>query len=53
MKKKYWKVWKYALGSYEDTEGHDDAIAYIRTTILLVNLLAASLIIINIISGWT
>ena len=50
--KEWWKVWKYALGSYQDTEGYDDAIAIIRTAILLLNIIAASFIIINILLGW-
>ena len=46
--KEWWKVWKYALGSYQDTEEYDDAIAIIRTAILLLNIIAATFIILLI-----
>ena len=52
--KKGWTVWKHALGSYssEDTAGHDDAIALIHTGIVVFNLMAAALIMANIVAGW-
>ena len=53
-KQKWWTVWKHSLGSYsdEDTAGHDDLIAIIRTTILSINLACAFLIMMNIVVGW-
>ena len=53
-KQKWWTVWKHSLGSYsyEDTAGHDDLIAIIRTTIVSINLTCAFLIMMNIIVGW-
>ena len=52
--KKSWTVWKHALGSYsnEDTAGHDDAIALIRTILVVFNLSCAALIMVNILVGW-
>jgi hypothetical protein len=52
--KKGWTVWKHALGSYsnEDTAGHDDAIALIRTFLVVFNLIAAGLIMVNILASW-
>lgn len=53
-KQKWWTVWKHSLGSYsdEDTAGHDDLIAIIRTTILSINIACAFLIMMNIVVGW-
>ena len=52
--KKGWTVWKHALGSYshEETAGYEDAIAMIRTFLVGFNLLAALLIMANILVGW-
>jgi hypothetical protein len=52
--KRFWQVWKYALGSFndEDTAPVEDQITVIRTVILLINLLCAILIMANIIKGW-
>ena len=49
-----WKVWKMALGSFSDeqTAGHDDVIALIRTFIVTVNIVCAFFIMANIIKGW-
>ncbi len=51
---KLWKVWKYALGSFndEDTAPVENEITIIRTIILLINLACAFLIMTNILIGW-
>jgi hypothetical protein len=52
--KRFWTIWKYALGSFndEDTAPVENQITVIRTVILGVNLLCAFLIMANIIKGW-
>ena len=56
MRAKLWTIWKHALGSYSEEDGfdptNDNAIAIIRTSILMVNLICAFLIIANIIYNW-
>jgi len=52
----FWTIWKHALGSYSEQDGYDptndDVVGIIRTTILLVNVLCAILIMANIIHNW-
>ena len=51
---RWWTIWKHALGTYsdEDVRDHENAIACIRTGIVIFNLVTASLIMANIIIGW-
>jgi|TARA_B110000908_G_C10007878_1_gene337161 hypothetical protein len=53
---KFWKIWKHALGSFDEEDGYDpnneNLISYIRTFIVLSNLLCVYLIMINIAAGW-
>ena len=43
MKSSKWEIWKMALGSFSDeqTAGHDDKIAMIRTVIVSINIICA------------
>lgn len=52
--KRFWTIWKYALGSFndEDTAPVENQITIIRTVILSVNLVCGILIMANIIIGW-
>ncbi len=51
---KFYKVWKYALGSFNDNTTHkyDDAICIIRTGILLSYLITNSVICAGVIRHW-
>ena len=55
--KRFWVIWKQALGSYSEEDGfdprNDNAIAFIRTGILFINLVCAILIMANIINNWS
>lgn len=44
---RWWKIWKYALGSFndEDTKPVEDQITIIRTVILLLNAITCCFII--------
>ena len=50
----FYKVWKYALGSFNDNTTHkyDDAICIIRTGILLSYLITNSVICAGVIRHW-
>ncbi len=54
--KKYWIIWKHALGSYSEEDGfdpkNDNPIAIIRTSIVLINIMAGILIMANILKNW-
>ena len=52
--KRFWQIWKYALGSFndEDTAPVENQITIIRTIILGINLMCAILIMANIVKGW-
>lgn len=52
--KKFWTVWKYAIGSFSDeqTEEYDNAVAVARSFIVGLNVVCAFFIIANIIKGW-
>jgi hypothetical protein len=54
VKGKAWKIWKYTIGSFSDdkTVEHDDAIAILRTCIVLVNFITCFFITANIIHNW-
>ena len=53
---KLWTIWKHALGSFDEEDGYDatneNRISYIRTFIVLSNLLCVYLIMLNIVIGW-
>ncbi len=44
---RWWKIWKYALGSFndEDTKPVEDQITIIRTVILLLNAVTCCFIV--------
>tara|TARA_B100001996_G_scaffold84699_1_gene62478 strand:+ start:1497 stop:1703 length:207 start_codon:yes stop_codon:yes gene_type:complete len=50
----FYKVWKYALGSFNDNTTHkyDDAICIIRTGILLSYLITNTVICAGVIRHW-
>jgi|TARA_R110002167_G_scaffold355969_1_gene570568 hypothetical protein len=54
--KTWWTIWKHALGSYSEDDGfnpaNDNAVAIIRTAIVLSNLFCAYFIIWNIVRSW-
>jgi len=52
--KKVWKIWMYALGSFndEDTREYDNYVTLVRTGIVGVNVVCAFFIMVNIIIGW-
>ena len=53
---KLWKIWKHALGSFDEEDGYDaqneNFISYIRSFIVLSNLVCVYMIMINIIRTW-
>ena len=53
---KWWTIWKHALGSYSKDDGfdfaNDNAVAIIRSAIVISNLVCVYIIIWNIIRGW-
>jgi hypothetical protein len=53
---KLWDIWKHALGSYSEEDGYnpanDNAVAYIRTFIVGINIVCGIMIMLNIIIGW-
>ena len=52
--KDWWTIWKYTIGSFSDdkTMEHDNAIAILRTIIVIVNFVTCFFIIANIINKW-
>ena len=54
--KRFWQIWKHALGSFDAEDGYnprnENAIAIIRTSIVLINMLCGILIMINILKAW-
>ena len=54
--KRLWTIWKHALGSYSEQDGYDprndNVITFIRTFIVMSNLVCAYVIMINIVSKW-
>ena len=55
--KRFWIIWKHALGSYSEEDGfdprNDNSIAVIRSLILLINVVCAGFIIANVINNWS
>ena len=51
---KLWRIWKYALGSFEDTKTarYDNAVCIIRSTILLTYLVTNCFITAGVIRHW-
>ena len=51
---KVWRVWKYALGSFEDTKTarYDNAVCITRTVILLTYLVTNCFITAGVIRHW-
>jgi len=53
---KWWKIWKHALGAFDEEDGYDpvneNRISLIRTFIVFTNLLCGWIIIVNIIKDW-
>ena len=49
-----WKVWKYALGSFQDetTQKYDNIICVVRTFILLAYLVTKCFIVAGVIRHW-
>ena len=52
--KKFWTIWKYAIGSFSDeqTAEYDDVVAIARTILVGINVMCAFFIMANIIVGW-
>ena len=54
--KKYWQIWKHALGAFDEEDGYnpetENAIAIIRTFIVGMNILCGLLIMVNILKDW-
>jgi hypothetical protein len=54
--KRFWVVWKHALGSFDEEDGYnkrnENAIAFIRSLIVLLNLACGILIMANIVHNW-
>jgi|TARA_B100000768_G_scaffold64514_1_gene62201 hypothetical protein len=53
---RWWRVWKHALGAFDEEDGYnvmdENAIAVIRSLIVVLNLLCGILIMINILKDW-
>tara|TARA_B100000945_G_C19888276_1_gene370477 strand:+ start:218 stop:424 length:207 start_codon:yes stop_codon:yes gene_type:complete len=49
-----WRVWKYALGSFEDskTAKYDNTVCIIRSIILLAYLVTNTFIVAGVIRHW-
>ena len=54
MKAKVWTIWKYTIGSFSDekTAEHDNAVAVLRTLIVLVNFMTCFFIMANVVHNW-
>ena len=52
--RRYWRIWKYALGSFEDnkTAKYDNAVCIIRSIILLTYLATNTFIVAGVIRHW-
>lgn len=54
--KRFWIIWKHSLGSFNKDEGYNErnenAIAILRSIIVLVNLVCATFIMANIVHNW-
>ena len=52
--RRYWRIWKYALGSFEDnkTAKYDNAVCTIRSIILLAYLVTNTFIVAGVIRHW-
>ena len=54
MTNKVWRIWKYALGSFEDTKTarYDNAVCITRSIILLTYLITNCFITAGVIRHW-
>ena len=52
--KKFFRVWKYSLGSFSDekTQRYDNCVVLVRTTIFLSYLITNCFIIAGVIRHW-
>ena len=54
--KRFWIIWKHALGSFDEEDGYnkrnENAIAIIRSAFVITNLVCAIFIMANILKGW-
>ena len=52
--RKMWKIWKYAVGSFDDekTAEVDDIVAIVRTAIVFVNFVTCFFIMANVVHNW-
>lgn len=52
---RFWTIWKYALGSFndEDTKPVENQITIIRTLIVGINVICAFFIMANIVNNWS
>ena len=52
--KKFWRVWKYALGSFSDekTRRYDNYIVLVRTFIFISYLITNCVIVAGVIRHW-
>ena len=52
--KKFWRVWKFAIGSFSDeqTKEDDNVVAITRTFIVGINVVCAFFIMVNIVHNW-
>ena len=52
--KKFWRVWKFAIGSFSDeqTKEYDNVVAITRTFIVCINVVCAFFIMVNIVHNW-
>ena len=52
--KKFWRVWKFAIGSFSDeqTNEYDNVEAITRTFIVGINVVCAFFIMVNIVHNW-
>ena len=54
MLDKVWTIWKYTIGNFSDeiTVEHDNAVAVLRTLIVLVNFMTCFFIMANVVHNW-
>ena len=52
--KKFWTIWKYALGGFSDdkTEPYDNYVSLLRTLIVGVNFATCFFIMANVVHNW-
>ena len=52
--RRYWRIWKYALGSFEDnkTAKYDNAVCLLRSFILISYLITNIFIVAGVMRHW-